>query len=174
LARDNVLKTKNMEQNKQIELRSDKVRDVIGQVPPKLLRYGISIIGLSLLMLVIISAFIPYQPSFNTKITVTKNENGKLSYIADISPEAMRGQSRIAYILLDSASELPLPDKFRISQIADTVRLSTLGMWYVASLQPIDTVYQTVRLEDELVFPGKIRLERRSLLVWSVRRVLDR
>lgn len=53
-----------MERDKrQMELRSEKVRNIIGQVPPALLRYGIAIIGLSLLVLLGVSAFIPYQPT---------------------------------------------------------------------------------------------------------------
>ena len=41
-----------MEQNRQIEIRSEKVRNIIGQVPPVLLRYGIYTITLSLLILI--------------------------------------------------------------------------------------------------------------------------
>ena len=163
-----------MEQNNQIELRSEKVRDIIGQIPPTLLRYGISIIGFALLMLVVISAFIPHQPSFDTEITVTQNENGRLSYTAKISPQAMQRQSRFANVSIDSAIELPLPERFLIDHISDTVRLSASGVWYVALLQPIEIVYQSVRLEEDIVFSGKIRLERRSLLVWGVRRVMGR
>lgn len=50
-----------------MELRSEKVRNIIGQVPPALLRYGISIIGLAICTLIGISAFIPYQPTIETK-----------------------------------------------------------------------------------------------------------
>ena len=37
-----------MEERKPIELRSEKVRSIIGQIPPVLLRYGTVIIGVTL------------------------------------------------------------------------------------------------------------------------------
>jgi hypothetical protein len=155
-----------------LELRSDKVRDIIGQIPPKLLRYGISTIGLSLLMLVIISAFIPYQPSFDTEIMVTQNENGRLHFTADIPQRAMKAQSQMAYITVNSALELPLPDRFLINEISDMAHLSQTEVWYVAELQPIENFSQNVKLENNITFPAKIRLEKRSLLMWGVRKVV--
>lgn len=59
--------TKNKE--KSIELRSEKVRNIVGQIPSLLIRQGILIIGLVLLVLLGVSAFIPYKETM--KITVT-------------------------------------------------------------------------------------------------------
>ncbi len=50
-----------MDENKNIELRSEKVRNIIGQVPSVLLRYGTFIIGIVLLLLLMIAYFIPYH-----------------------------------------------------------------------------------------------------------------
>lgn len=58
-----------MERN--IELRSEKVRNIIGQIPPVLLRYGAAIIGAALLIMVSISAFIPYQESIPIEVTIS-------------------------------------------------------------------------------------------------------
>lgn len=57
-----------MERN--IELRSEKVRNIIGQIPPMLLRYGAAIIGAALLAMVSISAFIPYQEILPIEVTI--------------------------------------------------------------------------------------------------------
>ncbi|MEN6618853.1 MAG: HlyD family secretion protein [Rikenellaceae bacterium] len=61
-----------MEDNnkKYIELRSEKVRNIIGQVPPVLLRYGTIIISVVLLLLVIIAAFVPYRKSISINVTI--------------------------------------------------------------------------------------------------------
>ena len=59
-----------MEENKQIELRSEKVRNIIGQIPPILITHGTMFIGLALLSLFLAAAFIPYQPTIDTDITV--------------------------------------------------------------------------------------------------------
>lgn len=57
-----------MERN--IELRSEKVRNIIGQIPPVLLRYGAAIIGAALLAMVSTSAFIPYQETLPIEVTI--------------------------------------------------------------------------------------------------------
>ncbi|MDD2286204.1 MAG: hypothetical protein PHG06_19500, partial [Parabacteroides sp.] len=65
-----------MEDNKKIELRSEKVLKIIGQVPPGLLRYGTTVIGLALCMLVAAAAFIPYQPKKPIGIVAAQDEKG--------------------------------------------------------------------------------------------------
>ena len=47
-----------MEERKPIELRSEKVRNIIGQIPPVLLRYGTVIIGVTLAALCMLSMYI--------------------------------------------------------------------------------------------------------------------
>jgi len=59
-----------MAEKENIELRSEKVRSIIGQVPPVLLRYGIVLIGAVLLLLVGIAAFIPYRESLPVSAVV--------------------------------------------------------------------------------------------------------
>ena len=44
-----------------LELRSEKVRSIIGQVPPSLLRYGALAILATLVILVYVSYSIPYK-----------------------------------------------------------------------------------------------------------------
>lgn len=43
------------------ELRSDKVRNIVGQIPSSLIRYGISVIGIVVLSLIAITSFLPYR-----------------------------------------------------------------------------------------------------------------
>ncbi len=64
-----------MEQSKQhnkksIELRSEKVRNIVGQIPSLLVRQGASIIGIVLLALLGISAFVPYRKTIPINATL--------------------------------------------------------------------------------------------------------
>lgn len=64
-----------MEENKKkrndtFELRSEKVRSIVGQVPPILLRWGISIIGIVLLLLFAVSYYLPYKQIFSGEAVV--------------------------------------------------------------------------------------------------------
>ncbi|MDR1553880.1 MAG: hypothetical protein LBS69_10535 [Prevotellaceae bacterium] len=53
-----------------IELRSEKVRNIIGKIPPVHIRYGISIVAIALLVLFAVSIIIPYRETVNLSITV--------------------------------------------------------------------------------------------------------
>lgn len=61
---------KKLKQIKNFELRSEKVRSIVGQVPPILLRYGITIIGIILLILLGISYYLPYKQVYSGTATI--------------------------------------------------------------------------------------------------------
>lgn len=61
---------KTQQAEKSIELRSEKVRNIVGQIPSLLIRQGILIIGLVLLLLLGISAFIPYKKTLPITVTI--------------------------------------------------------------------------------------------------------
>ncbi|MDR2651624.1 MAG: hypothetical protein LBC68_04850 [Prevotellaceae bacterium] len=65
-------------EDKNIELRSEKVRNIIGKIPPILVRYGISIVAVTLLVLFIISVIIPYRETLNLSISIHEKSNMKL------------------------------------------------------------------------------------------------
>ncbi len=50
-------------QDADYNLRSEKVRSVVGQVPPSLLRYGIIAIGCVLIVVLLVAFFLPYKKS---------------------------------------------------------------------------------------------------------------
>ncbi|MFV0362733.1 MAG: hypothetical protein ACK5LL_06550 [Suipraeoptans sp.] len=55
---------------KDIELRSEKVRNIVGKVPPRLLRIGISIISAVILLVLLLAYTIPYPQYYTTDITI--------------------------------------------------------------------------------------------------------
>jgi len=65
-----------MKEERPIELRSEKVRNIIGRTPSVLIRYGTMIIGAALLMLCAVSAFIPYQETVPVTITIQQTDTG--------------------------------------------------------------------------------------------------
>lgn len=50
-------------QNEKIELRSEKVRQLIGQIPPSLVRWGIAIIAIVFIALIAAVCLLPYPYS---------------------------------------------------------------------------------------------------------------
>ena len=71
-------------ENKDIELRSEQVRRIIGQVPPMLVRSGIGIIGLIVALLLAVAAFVPYPETADTDITLTGIRNGQAIATAEL------------------------------------------------------------------------------------------
>lgn len=160
-----------MEQQKHIELRSEKVRNIIGQVPPVLLRYGIIIIGLSLLLLIGASAFIPYQPGIDTEITVEQDKNGLLNFTATIPQDAMKSNAVFTEVVAGTALELSLPTSYRIENISETVTVTGKKAWRTLVLTPQSPVSAPLQLENTVKLSGKILQNKQSVLMWVVGKI---
>lgn len=74
-----------MPETKDIELRSEKVRNIVGKIPPAIDRYGITIIGLVIAIMVAVSMLIPYQEKIH--FTITANPLAPSSCVAYIEPQ---------------------------------------------------------------------------------------
>lgn len=57
-------------QERSFELRSEKVRSIVGQIPSSLVRYGITAIGAVLLCLLAIAYFLPYKQVHSGTATI--------------------------------------------------------------------------------------------------------
>ncbi len=158
-------------ENTRIELRSEKVRNIIGQVPPVLLRHGIMIIGASLLILIAISAFIPYQPSIDIEMTVMQAENGFLHYSSQLPQSAVKHQSQFTKVLVDMSLDLPIPAQFQIESISETVHLSGQHARYTVALRPTDKISENILLKEPITVPAKILLQKQSVMKWILGRV---
>jgi len=70
------MEEKNKKDEKNFELRSEKVRSIVGQIPSSLVRYGITIIGIVLLFLFVIAYFLPYKQVYSGVVTIREIEWG--------------------------------------------------------------------------------------------------
>ena len=57
-------------QERSFELRSEKVRSIVGQIPSSLVRHGITAIGAVLLCLLAVAYFLPYKQVYSGTATV--------------------------------------------------------------------------------------------------------
>lgn len=58
-----------------IELRSEKIRSIIGKIPPLIIRMGISTFVAIFFLLLLLAYFIPFPYSIKAKAILTKNDN---------------------------------------------------------------------------------------------------
>ena len=57
-------------QERSFELRSEKVRSIVGQIPSSLVRHGITAIGVVLLCLLAVAYFLPYKQVYSGTATI--------------------------------------------------------------------------------------------------------
>lgn len=57
-------------EERSFELRSEKVRSIVGQIPSSLVRYGIATIGVVLVCLLAVAYFLPYKQVYSGTATV--------------------------------------------------------------------------------------------------------
>ena len=62
-----------------IELRSEKVRHIIGEIPSRIVRYGITVITIVILGLLIGAYFIPYPETISAKVHMTSAYQGTIA-----------------------------------------------------------------------------------------------
>lgn len=98
--------------DKSIELRSEKIRNMIGQVPSSLIRSGTLIICIVLVILLIISIFIPYRETIPVHIKIEtypeayfihSSETG--FFVSDSIRATINSDSVIGYIIGENPME---------------------------------------------------------------------
>ena len=62
-----------------IELRSEKIRHIIGEIPSRIVRYGITIITIVILGLLVGAYFIPYPETISAKVQMTNAHQGTIT-----------------------------------------------------------------------------------------------
>ena len=66
------METQENKQERSFELRSEKVRSIVGQIPSSLIRYGITAIGMVLLCLFAVAYYLPYKQVYSGTATIHK------------------------------------------------------------------------------------------------------
>ena len=154
------------QENKQIELRSEKVRNIIGKIPPFLLRNGMAMIGVAIAMLIGVSAFLTYQPQIDTTINIHSGNNDEVYYSAQIPQKTLGKMDEYTTIIPVNTLGLPIPSRFYIQSVSDRVNLSHNNAWYNAIILPTDTTLQNFTLTEEINIPAKITLKKHTVLEW--------
>lgn len=93
-----------MPEIKDIELRSDRVRKIVGKIPPAVDRYGISVIGLLLVVMVGVSMIIPYKETMTFTVSFSPEASCK-SGIAFVDSQQVASLGTGMYMSFDMFGE---------------------------------------------------------------------
>jgi hypothetical protein len=108
--------------NKDIELRSEKVRNIVGKIPPLLLTIGIFVISVIIMLVLALAYFIPY-PEYkgitvslycDTPVFILKSPNSGLYHTALLNQYMKKGHQTGA-LVLESDSNVVIPTYADIS-----------------------------------------------------------
>lgn len=89
-------------QERSFELRSEKVRSIVGQIPPSLVRYGITVIGAVLLCLFMIGYFLPYKQVYSGTAVVhgiageSKTDSMEITLLLRFDGQRMNGGNNLS------------------------------------------------------------------------------
>lgn len=134
------------------ELRSEKVRSIVGQIPSALLRYGIIVIGGVLLCLLAVVYFLPYRQIYSGTAIIPHVENSVIADSINTTVHLKFEQERPNYningqlIHLQSSTSAFTGKIISLSSVRDTLdRQKAICRFNPTEIKAIE--YQTVNFQ---------------------------
>ncbi|MCD6112140.1 MAG: hypothetical protein J7J86_02610 [Bacteroidales bacterium] len=145
-----------MEEKDNIELRSEKVQNIIGQIPPRIIRKGISVIFLVVIVLLIGSYFFKYSYVVKSEIIFTKEKN-KITGIIKI-PANEVSKVKVGQRVVVKFNDIRYMNneffKSQIEAISKELKITNQGAFYYAKINiPNNMITNT---GSKIVFSKKI------------------
>ncbi len=129
------------------ELRSEKVRSIVGQVPSSLTCYGITAIGIVLLCLFVMAYFLPYKQVYSgtaiiQEATITTSDSTDITILLRFeNKQPVNVNRQILYLQTSNGTSVGTIRK--LSAVRDTLaRQETLCRFKKTEIQPLQN--QTV------------------------------
>ena len=134
-------------QERSFELRSEKVRSIVGQVPSSLTYYGITAIGIVLLCLFVMAYFLPYKQVYSgtaiiKEAPITTSDSTDMNILLRFdNKQPVNVNRQILYLQTSNGTSVGTIRK--LSTVRDTLaRQETLCRFKTTEIQPLQN--QTV------------------------------
>ena len=153
-------------QEKCFELRSEKVRSIIGNVPSRLLRFGTFIITITLLLLFLLVWYLPYKRSYTGYCTLkeithlTQNANDSIEVLVHIRFTGERPRTELQHAVLEFQNG---GERFTGRLLALSELRDTLGVQNAKASITSGTYQKLFGYETELLLIEETRLRQ---LIW--------
>ena len=129
--------------DKKIELRSEKVRHIIGEIPSRIVRYGITIITFVILGLLIGAYFIPYPETISARIEMTDRRQGTVDIPYKYVNTVKKGKN-VSIELEGYDTEMYGAANGTITATMHTPRQTAAGSMFTAQVKITDCKYKLV------------------------------
>ena len=126
-----------------IELRSDKIRHIIGEIPSRIVRYGITIITIVLLVLLVGAYFIPYPETISARIEMTNRQQGTVDIPYKYVNTVKKGKN-VSIELEGYDTEMYGVANGTITATMHTPRQTAAGNVFTAQVKVTDCKYKII------------------------------
>ena len=150
-----------------IELRSEKVRHIIGEIPSGIVRYGITIITIVILGLLVGAYFIPYPETISAKIEMADRRQGTVAIPYQYVNTVKKGMN-VSIELEGYDTEMYGVTNGTITAISSTPQHAANGNIFVAKVNVKNCKYN---IEGGMVGTASILVSNESMLQRILQRV---
>ena len=126
-----------------IELRSEKVRHIIGEIPSRIVRYGITIITFVILGLLTGAYFIPYPETISARIEMTNRQQGTVDIPYKYVNTVKKGKN-VSIELEGYDTEMYGAANGTITATMHTPRQTAAGNVFTAQVKVTDCKYKII------------------------------
>lgn len=158
-----------MEEVEMIELRSEKVRHIIGEIPPRIVRFGIIIITVVVLGLLVGAYFIPYPETISAKIEIANTHQGTIAIPYKYVNTVEKGME-VSIELDGYDAETYGVAHGTITITSRTPRQTATGSIFTAQVRITDCKYNPV---SGMTGTASILVSNESVLQRIIRRITD-
>ena len=126
-----------------MELRSEKIRHIIGEIPSRIVRYGITIITIVILGLLAGAYFIPYPETISARIEMTDRQQGTVDIPYKYVNTVKKGKN-VSIELEGYDTEMYGAANGTITATMHTPRQTAAGNVFTAQVKVTDCKYKII------------------------------
>ena len=152
-----------------IELRSEKVRHIIGEIPSGIVRYGITIITIVILVLLVGAYFIPYPETISARIEMTDRQQGTVDIPYKYVNTVKKGKN-VSIELEGYDTEMYGVANGTITATMHTPRQTAAGSVFTAQVKITDCRYKII---SGMAGTASILVSNESVLQRIVRQITN-
>ncbi len=152
-----------------IELRSEKVKHIIGEIPSGIVRYGITIITIVILGLLVGAYFIPYPETVSAKVQMTNARQGTIDIPYKYVNTITRGMTVNIEVEGYDAETYGAANGI-ITSTSHTPRQTAEGSVFTAQVRITDCRYKII---SGMTGTASILISNESILQKIVRRIIN-
>ena len=152
-----------------IELRSEKVRHIIGEIPSGIVRYGITIITIVILVLLVGAYFIPYPETISARIEMTDRQQGTVDIPYKYVNTVKKGKN-VSIELEGYDTEMYGAANGTRTATMQTPRQTAAGSMFTAQVKVTDCKYKII---SRMTGAASILISNESILQRIIGRIIN-